>query len=123
MRKYSTSDNVANHFLVQVSVIDMIPVGILDIYRSNNNKKNNTLGCSNSRKRFLGRHVIVIVVFFPMVHLIIRIYIMSTCYRTWKMMASRSSWDHVLKMVLMISRNFSLSRTLGSSFLKYWIKS
>lgn len=42
---------------------------------------------------------------------------------TWKMMASRSSCDQVLNIVLMISRNFSLSRTLGSSFLKYWMKS
>lgn len=39
------------------------------------------------------------------------------------MMASRSSCDQVLNIVLIISRNFSLSRTLGSSFLKYWIKS
>jgi hypothetical protein len=39
------------------------------------------------------------------------------------MMASRSSCDQVLNIVLMISRNFSLSKTLGSSFLKYWMKS
>lgn len=39
------------------------------------------------------------------------------------MMASRSSCDQFLKMVLMISRNLSRSRMLGSSFLKYWMKS
>ena len=108
------TDHIADHFLVEEPVFYVIPVGVLKWMVEGGRGRG-----KKADVRLTYPHEITVSFGAARNKRTALCFDDSDDHFTWNTMASRSSCVHDLKIVSTMSRNFSRSKTLGSSFLKY----